>query len=60
MSVASTFYMSVVSTFYMSVASTSVPPTDDRLPTVPPCRVCGGKGDGFHYGVNTCRSCKVS
>lgn len=26
---------------------------------LPPCRVCGAKGTGFHYGVNTCEPCKV-
>ena len=26
---------------------------------LPPCKVCGGKGMGFHYGVNTCMACKV-
>ena len=26
---------------------------------LPPCRVCGEKASGFHYGVNTCEACKV-
>lgn len=26
---------------------------------LPPCRVCGDVGTGFHYGVNTCDACKV-
>ncbi len=26
---------------------------------LPPCKVCGQKGTGFHYGVNTCEPCKV-
>lgn len=30
-----------------------------RPPLLPPCRVCGGKASGFHYGVNTCEACKV-
>ena len=25
----------------------------------PPCRVCGGKSSGFHFGVITCEACKV-
>ncbi|KAH9519242.1 hypothetical protein Btru_075036 [Bulinus truncatus] len=25
---------------------------------LPPCRVCGDDGAGFHYGVNTCEACK--
>jgi len=38
--------------------------TDDtadgaRRPILPPCRICGGKASGFHYGVNTCEACKV-
>ena len=28
-------------------------------PYLPPCRVCGEKASGFHYGVNTCEACKV-
>lgn len=27
---------------------------------LPPCRICGEKASGFHYGVNTCEACKVS
>ncbi|XP_060074424.1 peroxisome proliferator-activated receptor alpha-like isoform X2 [Ylistrum balloti] len=27
-------------------------------PMLPPCRVCGEKASGFHYGVNTCEACK--
>ena len=32
------------------------PPNPDALP---PCRVCGEKASGLHYGVNTCEPCKV-
>ena len=28
-------------------------------PLLPPCRVCGDKASGFHYGANTCEACKV-
>ena len=28
-------------------------------PLNPPCLVCGGKGSGIHYGLNTCKACKV-
>lgn len=30
-----------------------------RTPHLPPCRICGEKASGFHYGVNTCEACKV-
>lgn len=26
---------------------------------LPPCRICSAKASGFHYGVNSCESCKV-
>ncbi|XP_052797497.1 nuclear receptor subfamily 1 group D member 2-like [Mya arenaria] len=29
-----------------------------RPPLLPPCRVCGDRASGFHYGVNTCEACK--
>jgi hypothetical protein len=28
-------------------------------PMLPPCRICGEKASGFHYGANTCEACKV-
>ena len=31
-----------------------------NLPILPPCRICGEKASGFHYGANTCEACKVS
>lgn len=36
-----------------------VPPTPSLPPMLPPCRVCGEKASGFHYGANTCEACKV-
>jgi hypothetical protein len=30
-----------------------------QAPLLPPCRVCGEKASGFHYGANTCEACKV-
>ena len=35
-----------------------VPPKPSHI--LPPCRVCGDKASGFHYGANTCEACKVS
>lgn len=34
-------------------------PTTSAAPLLPPCRVCGEKASGFHYGANTCEACKV-
>ena len=31
----------------------------EGAPYLPPCRVCGEKASGFHYGANTCEACKV-
>lgn len=31
---------------------------NDNLPLLPPCRICGEKASGFHYGANTCEACK--
>lgn len=38
------------------VEKTSLKPSSH---TLPPCRVCGDKASGFHYGANTCEACKV-
>ena len=41
--------------------SKKIPPLGFGFTTVlPPCKLCGSKGNGLHYGVNTCQSCKVS
>ncbi len=47
----------------------SDPTSSDRAPVdpvdshsshpLPPCRICGDKASGFHYGANTCEACKV-
>lgn len=33
---------------------------DVALPVLPPCRVCGDRSTGFHYGATTCEACKVN
>lgn len=35
-------------------------PVSKQTNLLPPCRVCGNKASGFHYGANTCEACKVS
>ncbi|XP_012935015.1 uncharacterized protein LOC101862565, partial [Aplysia californica] len=43
-------------------ATKTVPQKQRVAPKVagplPPCKVCGEPGAGFHYGVNTCEACK--
>jgi hypothetical protein len=34
------------------------PSYSNETPLLPPCRVCGEKASGFHYGANTCEACK--
>lgn len=29
-------------------------------PILPPCRICGAKATGYHFGAITCEACKVS
>ncbi|KAK3609066.1 hypothetical protein CHS0354_011332 [Potamilus streckersoni] len=29
------------------------------MTVLPPCRVCGDKASGLHYGANTCEACKA-
>lgn len=31
---------------------------DANVSVLPPCRICGEKASGFHYGANTCEACK--
>lgn len=39
-------------------ASQPIKPASSQT-QLPPCRVCGERASGFHYGVNTCEACKV-
>ena len=41
------------------VTNENAPRNSPPTPLLPPCRVCGEKASGFHYGVNTCEACKV-
>ena len=34
-------------------------PKVKKAKLLPPCRICGEKASGLHYGVNTCEACKV-
>ncbi|KAK3094133.1 hypothetical protein FSP39_024515 [Pinctada imbricata] len=47
----------------MSTVESGTPrPTKKRRFTpleLPPCLICGGKGSGIHFGVNTCMGCKA-
>ena len=40
-------------------SSNSPPPPQSKMAMLPPCRVCGERSSGYHYGVNTCEACKV-
>jgi len=42
-----------------TTSTTSSSSTSKTLQYLPPCRICGEKASGFHYGVNTCEACKV-
>ncbi|XP_005100838.1 uncharacterized protein LOC101849296 [Aplysia californica] len=33
-------------------------PNNQSASYLPPCKVCGAPGTGFHYGVTTCGACK--
>lgn len=42
-----------------TTSTTSSSSTSKTQQYLPPCRICGEKASGFHYGVNTCEACKV-
>ena len=39
-----------------------IQPADSNTPKQPfvPCKVCGDRASGFHYGVTSCEGCKVN
>lgn len=41
-----------------SSTSSSILSSPPSTPLLPPCRICGEKASGFHYGANTCEACK--
>ncbi|XP_041365753.1 retinoic acid receptor alpha-like isoform X2 [Gigantopelta aegis] len=41
-----------------TTTSSSTTSSSSSPAMLPPCRVCGEKASGFHYGVNTCEACK--
>ena len=39
----------------------TIQPADSNSPKQPfvPCKVCGDRASGYHYGVTSCEGCKV-